>query len=106
MTGYQPSQRMRELREQDSQAWTLRLRIERRYAGLKSFSPAMRKHFAERDIQAAMVAAGLPLPVRLSFDELVQRHVHWERRSPGHIKAIRDMPLRRAVIAALSEVAI
>ena len=83
----------------------IRRRIERRYAALKSFSPAMRKHFADRDIRAALSAAGLPLPVQLSFDDLVQRHVHWERRSPGHIKAIGDIPLRRAVIAALDEVA-
>lgn len=83
----------------------IRRRIERRYAALKSFSPAMRKQFADREIRAALVAVGLPLPVQVSFDELVQRHVHWERRTPGHIKSIHDMPLRRAVIAALEAMA-
>jgi hypothetical protein len=95
--------RYEELREQDARRWQIRLRIEKRYKRLRSFSPAMRRHFAERDIRAAMVEAGLPLPAQLSFGEMVQRHVQWARRDPSHVKRISDLSLRRAVISVLED---
>ena len=93
--------RMQELNAQRARECDIRRRIERQYRRMRSFSPAMRKAFAERDIRAAMVAAGLPLPVEISAEEKLRRHVDWARRDATHLKHISDMPLRRAVIAAL-----
>lgn len=94
------SPRMAELREEQARIWEIRLRIEKRYKRLRSFSPAMRKHFAERDIRAAMVAAGLPLPVRISDEEKVDRMASLVRRDRSWLTGM-EPRLRAAVLERL-----
>jgi hypothetical protein len=98
-------QRYDELRAQEARKWDIRRRIEHRYARLKSFSPAMRKHFAERDIRAALVEAGLPLPRESSFEERVQRYVAFARRDRKLLKGL-DPKLRAAVLAEIDRQAV
>ncbi len=87
-------------REREDAIWRIRRRVERHWSRMKSVSPAMRKYFAERDIRAAMIAAGLPLPVALSFDELVRRYVIFGRRDRKLLKRL-DPKLKAAVVAIL-----
>ncbi len=90
-----------ELHAQRVAEWTIRRRIERRYAALKSFSPAMRKHFAERDIRAAMVLAGLPLPAEVSFEDKARRIAAMARRNRSWLKGL-DPAMKAAVLANLN----
>jgi hypothetical protein len=92
-----------ELQAQRMTEATIRRRVGRHWSRMKSFSPAMRRHFAEREVRAAMVEAGLPLPEELSFGEKVQRHVYLARRDRAHVKTISDLSLRRAVISVLED---
>lgn len=96
-----PGRRRDELREQQSRITRIRQRIERRYALLKSFSPAMRKHFADRAVTVAMAAAGLPMPQVLSFEERVQRHLVLSRGERDYANTIVDAKVRAAVLAVL-----
>lgn len=93
--------RMIELEEQRYRATSIRLRVERHYRKMRSFSRVAREALAERDIRAALLAEGLPVPVKLTFEEKVQRHAHFSRRDPAHVKSISDLRLRRAVISVL-----
>jgi len=90
-----------ELHAQRMAEGLIRRRIERHWARMKSISPAMRKHFAEREVRVALVEAGLPLPVVVPFEELVARHLYLCRRDPAHYRTIYDRKIKAAVRAEL-----
>lgn len=96
-------ERYDELREIAVRTAVIRVRIEKRYAKLKSFSPVMRRAFAERDVAVALVAAGLPLPWKISSEEKLQRALYMVRRDRSWTKML-SPEMRRAVFAELARV--
>ena len=80
----------------------IRVRIERHYRNMRSFSVAARQTLAERDIRAALLDAGLPLPSVLTFEEKVERQADMVRRDRGWLKLLRGA-MRTAVLARLAQ---
>jgi hypothetical protein len=63
-------------------------RIQRRYGKLKSFSPAMRRYFADADIRKALLAAGLPVP-QVHVDHIEQRaRIYRELHGPNWLTRV------------------
>lgn len=78
----------------------IRARITRHYARFKSFSRVARERLIERDVRAALLAAGLPVRQPVDKQEQLRRAVHMVRRDPTWIKML-PPEVRPAVRAAL-----
>lgn len=97
------SPRLLELEEQRRRVNTIQFRIDRHYRRMRSFSRVAREALVERDFRVALLAAGLPVPPKVSSEEKLARAIHWLRRDPKTAAAVLDKDLLRAARNAMLE---
>lgn len=80
----------------------IRRRVTLHYSRFRSFSRVARERMIERDVLAALVAAGLPVPERVSAAELARRDARMISKDPGWAKLL-DPARRVAAFTALAQ---